>query len=1039
MSKPDPLIKVRITNADHAMEPSGTLDNTSLLRVPIIRIYGLSSMGHKTCVHIHQTWPYLYVEYKGSMTPDAVAISLRKNPADVRSKYIRAIHVVKGVHLYGFHCNWTPFLKIYIIDPQQTIRIATILRSGGIMQQKFQVFESHLSYLLQFMCDFGLYGCGELELSDAWVRHKPVDLNSNNDDDDDVDTSMFSVSPYPRLSTMALELDVLAYHILNPLLLAARNIHNALSIPGPPLPSEPLVLSVRELWEDERKRRIAKGLPPTPSMPSSVGTDRSDGPRWRAEQRLRAELLDRIKRDEEAGIEYRPEQSTRAWENHVMTAFESRGSIWPPEHRVWKPVVVNEESPSNSPEVFDPASHGISRTTSKVEEDYEIDEVFLTSQGMDNLLRATTKDDEAVEEDYLEDEDVFDVPDGPSRRIAKEETDRTIARKASADIPDQRQQLSGEASYSTENSSSQPPTKKRKVDHVGLALQGYSRLALQPRYSLEELNFTYPILPPTATEVLDDIVKSGLKEVLHRDPYYSNPKDVPNRSRVYAGRLFMLKGGTGVGSLSDWDAAELYPESQFPDSPSKKTGGNDKPTRKPLRGRGVSGWEYARGACPGPPGRKEIERWLEETDGSLKVADNRSRRKVTMQSQASAAYFNSKGTRLTQNYVTQNRQPQGGGRESQNMSVLSIEVFAVSRGSLLPNPEFDRVECILYALQEQDVVITDPTQRRASYIGGCVAVDSEALQSNRMRDPRIELYETELDLINALIDRVKEWDPDVLTGWEIQTGVGDTSQKDLIENTVGRLISLSSRGPGNVKYDSEHTSTLHVSGRHVLNAWRIMRVEQSLTSYSMENVVFHILHRRVPHYSAGTLSQWFKSKAAGQTARVLDYFIERAAMVLDVLDETVFGVEFFSVLSRGSQFKVESFVFRIAKPESLMLLSPSREDVGRQNAAECIPLIMEPKSAYYKSPLVVLDFQSLYPSIMIAYNYCYTTCLGRVGTLMGSRIRSMLLANSVKFRVVPEKTGNAEHVYPGRNTCPSSLNPFASSPPKNREQCELWT
>ena len=52
--------------------------------------------------------------------------------------------------------------------------------------------------------------------------------------------------------------------------------------------------------------------------------------------------------------------------------------------------------------------------------------------------------------------------------------------------------------------------------------------------------------------------------------------------------------------------------------------------------------------------------------------------------------------------------------------------------------------------------------------------------------------------------------------------------------------------------------------------------------------------------------------------------------------------------------------------------------MGKQNAAECMPLIMEPLSSLYTSPLVVLDFQSLYPSIMIAYNYCYSTCLGRV-------------------------------------------------------------
>ena len=44
---------------------------------------------------------------------------------------------------------------------------------------------------------------------------------------------------------------------------------------------------------------------------------------------------------------------------------------------------------------------------------------------------------------------------------------------------------------------------------------------------------------------------------------------------------------------------------------------------------------------------------------------------------------------------------------------------------------------------------------------------------------------------------------------------------------------------------------------------------------------------------------------------------------------------------------------------------------------------MEPMSAFYKSPLVVLDFQSLYPSTMIAYNYCYSTCLGRVDPSKG--------------------------------------------------------
>jgi DNA polymerase zeta len=44
---------------------------------------------------------------------------------------------------------------------------------------------------------------------------------------------------------------------------------------------------------------------------------------------------------------------------------------------------------------------------------------------------------------------------------------------------------------------------------------------------------------------------------------------------------------------------------------------------------------------------------------------------------------------------------------------------------------------------------------------------------------------------------------------------------------------------------------------------------------------------------------------------------------------------------------------------------------------------MEPTSAFFKDPLLVLDFQSLYPSVMVAYNYCYSTCLGRINNFKG--------------------------------------------------------
>jgi DNA polymerase zeta len=64
-----PALEVQITQIDYSLDSPSVLDNTNLPKVPVLRIYGASSVGKKCCLHIHQVYPYFFVEYTGKMNP----------------------------------------------------------------------------------------------------------------------------------------------------------------------------------------------------------------------------------------------------------------------------------------------------------------------------------------------------------------------------------------------------------------------------------------------------------------------------------------------------------------------------------------------------------------------------------------------------------------------------------------------------------------------------------------------------------------------------------------------------------------------------------------------------------------------------------------------------------------------------------------------------------------------------------------------------------------------------------------------------------
>ncbi|KAF5177335.1 Dna polymerase, partial [Thalictrum thalictroides] len=85
----------------------------------------------------------------------------------------------------------------------------------------------------------------------------------------------------------------------------------------------------------------------------------------------------------------------------------------------------------------------------------------------------------------------------------------------------------------------------------------------------------------------------------------------------------------------------------------------------------------------------------------------------------------------------------------------------------------------------------------------------------------------------------------------------------------------------------------------------------------------------------------------------------------------VTGVPISFLLSRGQSIKVLSQLLRKAKQKNLVIPCVSKQGSGDSTFEGAT--VLEARTGFYEKPIATLDFASLYPSIMMAYNLCYCT------------------------------------------------------------------
>ncbi|KAG0078985.1 DNA polymerase zeta [Linnemannia elongata] len=494
--------------------------------------------------------------------------------------------------------------------------------------------------------------------------------------------------------------------------------------------------------------------------------------------------------------------------------------------------------------------------------------------------------------------------------------------------------------------------------------------------------YQFSFAPPTTKSLVSSLTELGLPNLVHQKPYFSNEADVPSKAKVFGGKEFRLQS-KGLKSMPQFK-------------------GRFDLGKKLPPGAGYQYWE------PNlrPPSYAEALVWLKEDKERVKASLRSAAEASTQQKREKISQI--EGPTQKNPFGCKNTPTKVAGSvaiEKDYLDVLSMEVHCRTRGGLLPDPKVDPILAVFYCWQTEREGLTSNGWVPGFHVG-MITYEGSGMHKKLALGPlgvSVEVAMDEGAMMNTVIDRVRQLDPDILAGYEVHNqswgylvdryqaafSMDLTKLISRIRPLKAPILSKSAMEAQN-SFNSRKNSGLKVVGRHVFNVWRLIRGEVALTNYGYCNVVFHVLQQRIPHYSFETLTTWWDDDSALHQCRAIKNYVHRVQYVLQLIESQelisrtsefarVFGVDFFSVISRGSQYKVESLMVRLSKPENYIMISPSRAQVGAQRAAEVIPMVMEPESGFYEDPVVVLDFQSLYPSVMIAYNYCYSTCLGKLG------------------------------------------------------------
>ena len=351
---------------------------------------------------------------------------------------------------------------------------------------------------------------------------------------------------------------------------------------------------------------------------------------------------------------------------------------------------------------------------------------------------------------------------------------------------------------------------------------------------------------------------------------------------------------------------------------------------------------------------------------------------------------------------------------------ISIHDYNTESNSLIFNKEYNNYNLIITSYPNKNIA------KRYNYSNFILSPEYLSYSNNDYdKSNLIEIIFTkdEIGILHKFTEIILKYDPDIITGFETQLlSIGyivnrgkilniplnqilsriNNGLETLYTEEFMRQTTLNSKIQKNTNFIRDYEdpkkinylrnklgNIIKIKGRIILNIWRIIESQLKLNDYSFENIIFNSFDIREPKIEYLELKKYYKSKIRKNIIFIFSYYQQRAKYNLlllkkyDVINKSsqfvkIYGIDFESSLTRGSQYRVEGVLSKLAKSKNYTLLSASKSQLLNQSPPKFTPIVIEPPKNFFFNPVIVLDFQSLYPSIMIGYNICFSTCLGKL-------------------------------------------------------------